>query len=140
MLKKYVPYIVLLAAALLLFFVRKNQRGTTSNQHTEITTNAVRSDEGFNRFPDSIIYTKHARCRMDCRHITEAEVKEILENGKVNDRKIEENERGKTYPLEGKTKADDRMLRIVVAPKRSDNIVVVTVIDLDKDWHCSDCK
>ena len=29
MLKKYLPYIMLIAAALLLFFIKKNQRGTT---------------------------------------------------------------------------------------------------------------
>lgn len=122
----------------MLFFIFRNQRGTTST-HTEIRTNAVTTDEGFNRFPDSIIYTKHARCRMQCRHITESEVKEILENGKVNKNKIQEDGKGKTYPLEGKTKADDRMLRVVVAPKKN-NTVIVTVIDLDNFWPCGDCK
>jgi Domain of unknown function (DUF4258) len=61
-----------------------------------------------------------------------------LETGKVNERKVEEDDRGKTYPLEGKTK-EDKMLRVVIAPKRN-NIVVVTVIDLDKNWPCGDCK
>jgi hypothetical protein len=138
MLKKYAPYILLLAAAALFFFLKQNQRGPAANQNTEISTEAVSADEGFNRNPDSIIYTKHARCRMQCRHITEPEVKEILQTGKVNSRKIEEDERGKTYPLEGKT-AQDKMLRVVVAPKRK-NIVVVTVIDLDTNWPCGDCK
>lgn len=138
MLKRYAPYIVLLAAGLLCYFVFKNQRGSTTKAETEIYTDAVRANEGFTRTPDSIIYTKHARCRMACRYITEPEVKEILETGKVNERKIEEDDRGKTYPLEGRTK-DDKMLRVVVAPKRN-NIVVVTVIDLDKNWPCGDCK
>lgn len=138
MLRKYAPYIVLLAAGLCYYFVTKNQRGSTSSPQTEISTDAVRVNEGFTRTPDSIIYTKHARCRMACRHITEPEVKEILETGKVNERKVEEDDRGKTYPLEGRTK-EDKMLRVVVAPKRN-NIVVVTVIDLDKNWPCGDCK
>lgn len=138
MLKKYAPYIVLLLAALSFFFLKRNQRGPAAKQRTEITTDAARTDEGFNRFPDSIIYTKHARCRMDCRHITEPEVKEILETGKLNTNKIQEDDRGKSYPLEGKTTAD-KMVRIVVAPKRN-NIVVVTVIDLDTDWPCGECK
>lgn len=138
MLKKYAPYIVLLVAALVFFFLKRHQRGPDNRQHTAITTDAVRTDEGFNRFPDSIIYTKHARCRMDCRHITEAEIKQILETGKLKSEKIQEDERGKTYPLEGKTTAD-KMVRIVVAPKKN-NIVVVTVIDLDTDWPCGDCK
>ena len=33
---------------------------------------------------NSIAYTKHARCRMDCRQIDEQEVKEIVQNGKIN--------------------------------------------------------
>jgi len=74
---------------------------------------------------------------MDCRHITEAEVKEILEDGKVNERKIEEDDRGTTYPLEGE--AEGHHLRIVFAPKGTDAVEVVTCIDLDTDWPC-DCK
>lgn len=133
MLKKYAPYIVLLIAALLLFYLKSHQRGRTVRNNIDITTNAV-NGEGFSRHPDSIIYTKHARCRMDCRHITEGEVKEILENGKVNEAKIDETDRGRTYPIDGRTKAD-KMVRIVVSPKKND-LVIVTVIDLDTDWPC----
>ena len=74
---------------------------------------------------------------MDCRHIDETEVMEILQNGKLNYKKIEEDNRGKTYPLEGITH-DKQNVRIVFAPKE-DDLVVVTVIDLDKDWDCN-CK
>ena len=136
MLKKYAPYIVLLVAAMLLFFLKQHQRGNYSGQHTEIATDAATGNEGFSRHPENIIYTKHARCRMECRHITEEEVKEILQTGKLNTNKIAEGEKGTTYPLDGKTKAD-KMVRIVVAPKKND-LVVVTVIDLDTDWPC-DC-
>jgi len=71
---------------------------------------------------------------MDCRHIDETEVLEILATGSLNYDKIEEDSRGKTYPLEGKTH-DDQHVRIVFAPKQ-DALVVVTVIDLDKEWAC----
>ncbi len=133
MLKKYAPYIVLLIAALLLFFVKRNQHGGNTSQNLEITAN---TSEGFSRRPDNIIYTQHSRCRMGCRHITEEEVKDILENGKVVTSKIEEDARGKTYPIDGKTKGD-KLVRIVVAPRKKD-LVIVTVIDLDTDWPC-DC-
>jgi len=136
--KKYAPFIILALAAVLLFFVKRNQRGSNTTQHIETTTDAVITDEGFNRNADNIIYTKHARCRMECRRITEGEVKEILQTGKVVANKIEETARGKTYPLDGRTK-EDKMVRIVVAPKKSD-LVIVTVIDLDTDWPCGDCK
>jgi hypothetical protein len=136
MLKRYAPYILLLLAALLLYYVKTNQRGSRGNSHTE-TTSLVNSNEGFSRQPEKIIYTRHARCRMECRHISESEVLEILKGGKLNSKKIVVEERGKSYPLEGKT-AGDKLVRIVVAPKGND-LVVVTVIDLDTDWPC-DCK
>ncbi len=135
--KKYAAYIVLLLAGLLLFFIKSNQRGSSNTERIEVTTDAVAADEGFSRHPDKIIYTKHARCRMECRHISENDIQEIILTGNVNSQKIEQDERGKTYPLEGKTK-DDKRLRVVVAPKKND-LVVVTVIDLDTEWPCGDC-
>lgn len=150
MLKRYLPFIALIAAALLLWYVKKYQRGPTTikppiEQNDTIKVPAVTSpenntnrDEGFNRRVSGIIYSKHARCRMDCRHIDESEVKEILENGTVNYSKIENDARGKTYPLEGVTH-DRQHVRIVFAPKDNGEVVVVTCIDLDTDWSC-DCK
>lgn len=133
--KKYLPYIVLIAAALLLWYVKKNQRGpSTNNRSTEISI-PVHTEEPFNRITRNLIYSKHARCRMDCRHIDESEVLEILQKGQLNTEKIESDERGKTYPLEGITH-DKQHVRIVFAPKQ-DELVVVTVIDLDKEWTCN---
>jgi len=145
-LKKYFPYIILLAAALLLFYIKKHQRGTTPakpkidevirTDNYPVTDN-TKTEEPFNRDADNLIYTKHARCRMDCRHIDESEVKEILEDGKLNYNKIEESDKGKSYPLEGITH-DKQHVRIVFAPKK-ENLVVVTVIDLDNECPCN-CK
>lgn len=136
--KKYLLYIVLLAAVVLLGYVRSNQHNHYPGKKQEDNiTIPVNTEEGFNRHPEKIIYSKHAKCRMDCRHIDETEVKEVLDNGTVNYNKIEEDNRGKTFPLEGITH-DKQHVRIVVASKRND-LVIVTVIDLDKDWYC-DCK
>ena len=135
MTKKYLPFIVLIAAALLLFYVKKNQRGSYPGNTTTDISIPVITDEPFNRNTHNIIYSKHARCRMDCRHIDEAEVMEILQNGKLNVDKIEEDSRGKRYPLEGKTH-DNQNVRIVFAPKQEE-LVVITVIDLDKEWECN---
>ena len=150
MLKKYLPYLLLIAAGLLFFFVKKNQRGNRVNkpqteQVTErITVPAVLPQdkkgeevEGFNRNATNIIFSKHAKCRMDCRKIDESEVKEILQNGTINHKKIQNDKRGKTYPVEGFTH-DKQHVRIVFAPK-DEGLVVVTVIDLDTEWKC-DCK
>lgn len=81
-----------------------------------------------------ISYTRHARCRMDCRHIDESEVQEILANGRINEAKIETSRKGTSIPLEGVTH-DQQHVRIVVAPKDS-KLVLVTVIDLDTEWAC----
>jgi hypothetical protein len=90
------------------------------------------------RFPDRIIYTKHARCRMDCRHIDEAEVQEILQEGRINYRKSEPAGRpDPKYALEGTTR-DGQRVRIVFADAKR-GMVVVTVIDLGTEWSC-DCK
>ena len=72
---------------------------------------------------------------MDCRHIDESEVKEILENGTLKYERIEKNNKGFTYPLEGYTH-DQQHVRIVFAP-HEDTLVVVTVIDLEKEWECN---
>ena len=150
MLKKYLPYIFLLAAALLLFYVKKNQRGATTprpaTDQTEekitvpaVTTAEEKKDEaeGFNRNTTNLVFSKHAKCRMDCRKIDESEVREILRSGIINYKKIQSDKRGKTYPVEGYTH-DKQHVRIVFAPK-DDGLVVVTVIDLGTGWAC-DCK
>ena len=134
MLRKYFPFIALLAAALLFFWVKKSQRGKAEPIPAQIE-NQITADEPFNRNISKIIYSKHAQCRMDCRHIDEAEIKEILQEGKVNYNKIETGPKGTSYPLEGITR-DRQHVRVVVAP-RENELVVVTVIDLEKEWPCT---
>lgn len=95
------------------------------------------ADDPIDRTIQNIIYSKHALCRMDCRHIDESEVKEIIKGGMIDYAKVEESDKGKTYPLEGTTH-DKQRVRIVVAPHESE-LVVVTVIDLDREWPC-DCN
>jgi hypothetical protein len=92
----------------------------------------------FNRNIDHLTITKHARCRMDCRNVTLEEVKEILHDGNINYMKSDlKDERGPTYALEGYSHVKQH-LRIVFAPKQTE-LVVVTCIDLDKEWQC-DCN
>ena len=150
MIKKFFPLIVLVAAVGLLLYVKMHQRGPSANKSQsqndqQITVpvsvppsdNQNRDEGALNRHTAHIFYSKHARCRMECRHIDESEVKEILEKGTINYSKIEEDGRGKTYPLEGVTH-DNQHVRIVFAPK-DDGVLVVTCIDLDTEWSC-DCK
>ncbi len=143
MFKKYLPYFVLLAAGFLLWFIKKHQASSyPKHQNTNVDIPIIipseKNEAALNRNVHTIIYSKHARCRMACRNIDESEVKEILAAGQLNTSKIQEDERGKTYPLEGETH-DKQHVRIVFAPKGNDTIEVVTCIDLDTEWPC-DCK
>ncbi len=82
-----------------------------------------------------LIYTKHAKCRMDCRTISKSEVQHVLRNGHINHRKSEQNnDRCPTYAVEGNTK-DGQEVRIVFAD--CDNVTkVITTIDLGKKYNC----
>ena len=133
---KSYSFLILIAALLLFFWVKKNQRG---KQPGRITVDAVKDDYFALRSGNkTIIYSRHAKCRMECRHIDESEVKEILATGEINYNKEETSDKGISYPLEGTTH-DGQHVRIVFAPKEKE-IVVVTAIDLDKDWPCGDCN
>ena len=90
-------------------------------------------------------YSKHATCRMECRHITETEIRELLGTGakpgkgKVNYAKSNVHEKPyPTYAIEGIT-SDGKDLRIVIADV--DTISrVVTAIDLKMEHDSCDCK
>lgn len=84
---------------------------------------------------DSIVYTRHARCRMGCRHVTAKEVGEIIASGTINKAKSDPVDKPcPTIALEGYSH-ERQHLRIVVATC-GDELRVVTCIDLDKDWPC----
>ncbi len=93
-----------------------------------------------NRHPSQIYYSKHARCRMGCRHIDENEVKEIMQDGKINYAKSELNASDscrQKYAMEGYSH-DNQHLRIIFASCNG-AVTVVTVIDLGYEWPC-DCR
>jgi hypothetical protein len=96
------------------------------------------SQKTFNRHTGPLVLTKHVRCRMQCRDITEQEINEILQEGQINYTKSElDAPRGPRYALEGYSH-EHQHLRIIFVPEQND-IVVVTCIDLDKEWPCPSC-
>ena len=108
---------------LIAFYKQNNVVGNSSNNDLFRNTN-------------HLILTKHAKCRMDCRRITEDEIKEIIHGGKVNYSKNGTGTKGdETFALEGYSN-EHQHLRIVVAPE-SDGLVVITCIDLDNEWQCN---
>ena len=129
--KKWTPYLIIAVLAIILFFVKKCKADNTTNPSSEVNRN-----RGFDRRVSYIEYTEHAKCRMQCRKISQAEVEEIMRDGKVNYAKSDVNDRPcPTYALEGITK-DDQRVRIVFA-QCDLKTKVVTSIDLDTNWKCN---
>lgn len=151
--KKALPYILLIILLLASVIIRRcsNTENVSDNQktknrteeakHEEAKTDNQKSNLDVFRDPSSDYYfTKHARCRMKCRHITQEEVKEIVQKADVNYKKSELNAvQGPKYALEGYTSRDNQHVRIIVAPKQR-HLTIVTVIDLDEEWECPNCK
>lgn len=93
------------------------------------------SDGTAYRDTTDLILTKHVACRMECREITLEEIKEILVHGKLNNAKSKIGSKGdQTYALEGYSE-DGQNIRVVVAPEKN-GLVVITCIDLKKEWPC----
>ena len=146
--KKAIPYLfllVLLGVALFMRYREQHVEGDgLGNQQESRSGKPIAGNESsldYFRDPEAEdFFTKHARCRMDCRHITQKEVKEIVSKAEVNYNKSElDAPKGPTYALEGYTSKDNQHVRIIVAPKQR-HLSIVTVIDLDKDWECPSCK
>jgi hypothetical protein len=85
-----------------------------------------------------LIFTKHGQCRMECRGISEAEVKEVMKSGSVNYKKSEVHATPcKKYAVEGKT-ADGQNVRIVYG--LCDTLTtVITAIDLGLEKDTCAC-
>ncbi len=77
---------------------------TPGKDSSSNNTNNNYSARRLNRNPSHINYSKHARCRMDCRHVTESEVQEILKDGKINYAKseLQSDDCHKKYAVEGR--------------------------------------
>lgn len=72
---------------------------------------------------------------MDCRKISGEEIQEVLQEGVVNHGKSEPERSNPRYALEDVTQ-DGQKVRIVIALEK-DQAVLVTCIDLGKDWPCN---
>lgn len=131
------PWLIILVLAVVLFFIRRNSEDNVAGSKTAVKNDnqAVNRNRGFDRRISFIEYTEHAKCRMQCRKISQAEVQEIMKEGKINYAKSDVKDKPcPTYALEGITH-DDQRVRIVFA-QCDLKTKVVTSIDLDTDWEC----
>lgn len=144
---RWAPYILIVLLLTVLYFVKNRSESTIPDKHEVHSKKVVvdynpvtdNSDSGLDRHPTAIHYSKHARCRMECRHIDETEVQEILAIGSINFHKseLDADVCKKRYAVEGETH-DHQRVRIIFAPCRTIE-TVVTVIDLGREWSC-DCN
>jgi len=91
-------------------------------------------DDPFNRHGE-LVFTRHARCRMDCRHITSKEIQEILNTGTINYSKSEPDAHpDPKYAIEGYSE-EHQHLRIIIAPER-EKLIIITCMELGVEWEC----
>ena len=141
-LKKAAPLILVAILAVLLFAVRQckyqqaaRPKAAETTTQPKKTNERIDRDRGFDRRVSYLEYSNHAKCRMQCRKISEGEVEEIMRDGKINYNKSDiQNARCPRYAVEGVT-TDDQKVRIVFA-QCNDKTTVVTVIDLETEWTC----
>ncbi len=143
---KWAPYILILVlgAAVIIIKTCKNNNQPQPQPKPKITDHdrkdpaeKIDRDHGFDRRISFLEYSKHAKCRMQCRHISQAEVEAVMRDGKINYNKSDlQNARCPRYAVEGIT-GDNQEVRIVFA-QCNEKTEVVTVIDLETEWQC-DC-
>ena len=122
--------IFLLILVLLVAFLRK-WKGL---QEQSDTSQVVRK-RGFDRRTSTLEYTQHARCRMDCRHISQNDINDIMRSGEINYAKTDVQDKPcPTYAVQGYTN-DGEHLRVIFA-QCDTRTKVVTCYDLEKDFEC----
>jgi hypothetical protein len=140
--KKWLPYVLILIMAAAIIIIKsgkgEDQKPTVSNNKPKDPAgNKTDRDRGFDRRISLIEYSNHARCRMKCRHITQTEVEETMQQGNINYNKSDlQNARCPRYAVEAITR-DNQRVRIIYA-QCNRSTTVVTVIDLNTDYEC-DC-
>lgn len=127
---KKAGFLFLLILALAVLFITK-WKDVQQQSDTEYTVR----QRGFDRRISTLEYTKHALCRMDCRHISKSDVNDIMRNGEINYAKTELDDKPcPTYALQGYSN-DGQLLRVIFA--QCDNKTkVVTCYDLEKEFEC----
>lgn len=121
--------LLLLLLAALVYFYRTLPENFSEHDPSQTT---------LNRNPKELRLSKHARCRMDCRHIDESEVRQLLADGSINHHKSDLDHPDvcqKRYALEGRSH-DDQQVRMIVASCGT-TTTVITVIDLGEEWTCA---
>ena len=128
---KKAALIILLIMALAVLFLNK-WKGVKEQSDIK---QSVRK-RGFDRRISTLEYTQHARCRMDCRHISRNDINDIMRTGEINYAKTDVNDTPcATYAVQGYSN-DGQHLRVIFA-QCATKTKVVTCYDLEKDFECN---
>lgn len=101
-------------------------------------TREPRRKEAFDRDPPSLEYTKHARCRMQCRDISEKDINEVMEKGIINFGMSNRSDKPcPTFAVQGVTSTGEK-IRIIFAQCQTQT-KVVTCYNLEENPVC-DCS
>jgi hypothetical protein len=113
--------IILLALVFIVFLIRR--------------WNEPRRKEAFDRQPAVLVYSKHARCRMNCRQISEEEVEEIMRKGAINFNKSSKWARPcPVFAMQGRTTSGER-IRVIFSQCPGET-KVITCYNLDEEFDC----
>src|SRR6185436_8653631 len=98
------PYILIAVLAIVLLILKLSGCDFNQSRTRKTDPSGVNRNRGFDRRTSFLEYSNHAQCRMNCRHITQQEVQDIMVNGRINYSKSDiKNARCPRYALEGKT-------------------------------------
>jgi len=124
-----------MAIAILLIKNANRERVRKDIKNGKQAETVKKNELTLNRNTAFLEYTRHAKCRMECRHISDDEVREILETGTINNARTDVTDKPcPSYALEGRTR-DNQQVRIVFGQCET-STKVITVIDLETDWSC----
>ena len=127
---KKTAFLILLIIALAFLFLNK-WKGLQQHSNPQSSLR----QRGFDRRISTLQYTQHARCRMDCRHISQNDINDIMLNGEINYAKTDVNDQPcPTYALQGYSN-DGQHLRVIFAQCET-KTKVITCYDLEKDFEC----
>ena len=129
--KKAFPYLLLAALAVAALLIKRCRAGKAA-------TETVDRNKGLDRRTDMLEYTAHATCKMNCVHITQLQVEQVLKNGQINAGKSETAAKPcPIYTLDGYT-SDSLHLRVVFAQcDYKTKVMSCSNIDSAYDCHCT---
>ncbi len=135
--KKALP-IILLALLAIVALVVKRCRSTaaTSKKTTKPEKDSFDRNSNLDRRTTFLEYTEHAKCRMECGHITQQTIEYILKNGDIDSASSELNAHPcPVYALQAYT-SEKQHLRIIFS-QCDYKTKVITCINIDSALTCS---